>query len=228
MSSNKSSASLIATIALAAVATAAVVLLLIFMNKGKEPDTVESTPSSGFSVTSELNTECADAAQKLVSDNYEIIRLFVTEGLPLKSVYGKAPEAIDGVYEIASDKYTEYSQIETLVKSVYTDEAAETILTKNEIPADGGAVKKVRIYDDHDLHGDKFFGVIEEFSADESYKRDWSDCFIVTAPESEDKCAVTVYTDGVSAEEAESHPESVLKTTMVKTSSGWRLTSFLK
>lgn len=230
MSSYKksSNAPLIATIALAAVAIAAVVILLIFMNKGKDPGGEEITPSSGFTVTAELHSECAEAAQKLVSDNYEVIRLFVTEGLPLKSVYGKAPEAIDGAYEISSDKYTEYSQIETLVKSIYTDEAAESILTKSEIPPQGGAVKKVRIYDDHVIHGAKFFGVIENFSVDDSYKRDWSDCYIVTVPESEDRCAVTVYTDGVSESDAETHLESVLKVTMLKTSSGWRFTSFLK
>lgn len=222
-----SNAPIIVTIVLAAAATVAVVVLLVFMNKRGEPAESDQGQNSVFSVTSELNDECADAAQKLVSDNYEVIRLFVTEGLPLKGVYGKDPEEIDGAYMIKSDKYTEYSQIETLVKSIYTDEAAESILTMNEISLSGTS-KKVRIYDDHDLHGDKFFGVSVRFSVDKDYKKDWADCYIVTTPESADRCAVTVYVDGISESEAESHPESVINITMVKTSSGWRFTRFLK
>ena len=219
---------LITTIAVAAVAVAAVVILLITMNNGASESVPDSiTPNSGFVVTAEIYGECESAAKELVGANYEVIRLFVTEGLPLKSVYGKDPEPIDGAYEVKSDRYTEYSQIEALVKGIYTDEAADEILKRTRI-SKNDAVVAIQPYSDHNINGAVFLGLNTQFAVDENYKTDWSNCFIMVDPQSEDKCRVTVYVNGISAEEAESHPESVLKVNMNKTANGWRLTEFLK
>lgn len=224
----KNNVPLITTIAVAVVATAAVVILLITMNSGSEsvPDSI--TPSaSGFVVTAEIYGECENAAKELVSANYEVIRLFVTEGLPLKSVYGKDPEPIDGAYEVKSDRYTEYSQIEELVKGIYTDEAAEEILKSTRVSINN-AVVAIQPYSDHNVNGAVFLGLNTQFAVDENYKTDWSNCFIMVDPQSEEKCRVTVYVNGISAEDAASHPESVLKVNMNKTADGWRLNDFLK
>lgn len=218
---------LITTIAVAAIATVAVVILLITMNRGSEPVPDSITPSSGFVVTAEIYGECESAAKELVGANYEVIRLFVTEGLPLKSVYGKDPEPIDGVYEVNSAKYTKYSQIEELVKSIYTDEAANEILKRTRVSIKD-AVVAIQPYSDHNINGAVFLGLNTQFAVDENYKTDWSNCFIMVDPQSEEKCRVTVYVNGISAEEAASHPESVLKVNMSKTADGWRLNEFLK
>lgn len=230
-SDNKSSgtAPLIVTIATTAVAIAAVVILLVVMggrdNSGNDSSSMEI---SGFSAASELYDECTNAAKELVSANYEVIRLFVTEGLPLESVYDKKPEPIDGFYVTQSEKYTKYSQIEALVKQIYTDDAAEKILTATEVVTADGTAKTIRIYEDRTIHGDTFLGMNTEFSPDENYKTEWSNCVVEVEPLSADKCAVTVYVNGVSPESAESSPESVLKTEMIKTDGSWRLTEFLR
>ncbi len=218
---NNGAAPLIVTIATAAAATVAVVILLISMGTNRDSDNNGSSlpNDSGFAATSELYSECENAAKELVSANYEVIRLFVTEGLPLESVYGKDPEPIDGFYVTRSEKYTKYSQIEALVEQIYTDDAAKKILAS----ANGSG-----IYEDHTIHGDTFLGMNTEFSPDKDYKTDWSNCFIVAEPLSEDKCDITVYVDGVLPESAEGSPESVLKTEMIKTDGGWRFTEFLK
>lgn len=224
----KNNIPLITTIAVAAVATVAVVILLITMNRDSEPVPDSITPSvSGFVVTAEIYGECESAAKELVSANYEVIRLFVTEGLPLKSVYGKDPEPIEGVYEVKSDRYTEYSQIEALVKGIYTDEAADEILKSTRV-SKNDAVVAIQPYSDHNINGAVFLGLNTQFAVDENYKTDWSNCFIMVDPQSEDKCKVTVYVNGISAEDAASHPESVLKVDMTRTADGWRLTEFLK
>ena len=219
---------LISTIAVAAAALIAAVILLITMNKNPEPAPESMiTPNNGFVVTAELYGECESAAKELVSANYEVIRLFVTEGLPLKKVYGKDPEPIDGAYEVASSKYTEYSQIEELVKGIYTDEAADEILKRTRV-SQNDAVVAIQPYSDHNINGAVFLGLNTQFAVDENYKTDWSNCFIMAEPQSEDRCMVTIYVNGISAEDAESHPESVLKVYMNKTADGWRLAQFLK
>lgn len=231
MSSEKHSGSnvpLIVTIATAAVATIAVIILLIVMGQSSGHGGESSQPSeSVFTATAEFANECGKEAAELVSANYEVIRLFVTEGLPKKKVYGKEPEPIDGAYVTESDKYTEYSQIEALVKSIYTEDVADEILKRTRVKS-GEAVISVQPYSDHNVNGAVFLGMNTQFAVDESYDTDWSNCLIDTEPTSETECKVTVYVNGVTAETAGSHPESVLKVTMIKTADGWRFTKYLK
>ena len=222
-------APLIATIATVVVAAAAVVILLMVMGKDKDPNEGGSAVPSEivFSATPELYAECENAASELVSANYEVIRLFVTEGLPVKKVYGSTVEPIDGAYIIESDKYTEYSQIEALVKSVYTNAAAEKILKETELSF-GGVTKAIQIYADHTINGDVFLGMNTQFFADSNYTTDWSNCFIMAEPHGMTSCDVTVYLNGVTSDNASEHPESVLKVPMLKTADGWRFNEFLK
>ena len=231
MSSDKknSIAPLIITIATVVVAVAAVVILLVVMGGDKDPnESGSSIPSEiVFSATSEQYTECEEAAKALVAANYEVIRLFVTEGLPIKKVYGNPVEPIDGAYVIESQKYTEYSQIEALVKSIYTDDAAEKILNETEVSF-GGETKKVRVYAEHNVHGDIFLGMSTDFVFDFKYDTDWSNCYIMAEPKGVNSCDLTIYVNGVTSDTASVHPEAVLKTSMTKTASGWRLNSFLK
>lgn len=224
----KSSVSLIATIAVAVLAVAAVVILLVFKNGDSEPSEPDAPVITGFEPTAELANECISAAQKLVGDNYEIIRLFVTEGLPLKKVYGNEAEALGGYYQIDSSKYTEFSQIEAVVKSVYSGSEADRILKSLEVNTKDGTAQKLEVYKQCDINGAEFFGLNEQFAVEEDYKTDWSSCYVQVTPKSETECGITVYLDGVTSETAAQHAESVRKTAMVKSADGWRLTGFLK
>lgn len=231
MSDNKTNsiAPLIVTIATVVVAAAAVVILLMVMGKDEEIDGGSSSAPSEivFSATPELYAECENAAAALVSANYEVIRLFVTEGLPIKKVYGNPVEPIDGAYVVESDKYTEYSQIETLVKSIYTDEAAEKILNETEVTL-VSSTWTVRVYEDHNVNGDVFLGMSKMFVPNIKYNTDWSNCYIVAEPKGQEFCELTIYVNGVTSDTASAHPESILKNTMTKTADGWRLNGFLK
>lgn len=218
--------SLIITIAVAVLAVIAIVLLLVFKNKGE--DGPSEPVISGFQATEELGNECIAAAQKLVSDNYEIIRLYVTEGLPLKRVYGNDPEPIDGYFQTESEKYKEFSQIETLVRSVYNHDAAEKLLSDFEVSMADGSVENIAVYKDCTAYGETFLGMNEIFLIDYGYKVDWSSCFVEVDPLSETECGLVVYLDGVTSDTAAEHAESVRELSMEKTADGWRLTKFLK
>lgn len=121
----QSHAALISTIIVAVAAVAAVVVLLLLKNSNKT--TLSDGTEITFRPSSQLVEECNNEAHDLISKSYDVIRLFVTEGLPhLDEPYGNDPE--DGIYTVNSEKYTSLQQIEDLVKSVYTDEAADKIL----------------------------------------------------------------------------------------------------
>lgn len=128
---------IVATIVAAVSAIAAMVVLLVILNKQhdtpKLPDGTEVT----FKPTQEFADECGNIARELVSDNYKAVRLFMSEGLPhLDEPYGNRPE--DGLYTVKSDRYSSFEEIETFVKSVYTEKEAQRILT--QMPSDPAAL----------------------------------------------------------------------------------------
>lgn len=225
----KSSASLRVTIAVVLLAAAAVAVLLVTRNANSEPSEPDEPVISVFEATQELAGECITAAQKLVGDNYEIIRLFATEGLPLKRVYGNEAEALGGYYQTESPKYTEVSQIEAVVKSVYSDAETNRIMKELEVTAKDGTQKKIELYRQCTIDGIEFLGQNEQFAVETDYKNDWSSCYVEVKPRSETECDITVYLDGVTSETAAQHADSVRRTAMVKSAEdGWRLTGFLK
>lgn len=218
--------SIIITIAVALLAIAAIVILLISGNGDKEPD---EPVISGFEVTQALADECIGAAQKLVGDNYEIIRLYITEGLPRKMVYGNEAEAMGGYYQVDSPKYTEFEQVEALVRSVYSEAEADRILQRLEVNTVDGTTGELEVYKHCKINGAAFFGINERFGTDSDYKVDWSSCYVEVEPHSETECDVTIYLDGVTSDTAAEHAESVRNVSMVKSAdTGWRLTKFLK
>ncbi len=226
MSSKKQSSSnsaLIATIIVAALALAAVIVLLVVLNKNDG----ENSGENNFKATQELLDECGTSAHDLVSKNYEIIKLYITEGLAHKDEpYGNEPE--DGIYTVDSDMYDSIDDIEELVKSVYTAEEADRILHNFELKLKDGSTQAVELYKNRDVFGDIFLGIDARFAPDTSYTADWSSCMLEVIPTSESSCDITVYINGITVEEAAEHPESVLSAKMIKTDDGWRLTEFLK
>ncbi len=219
-----SNAALVATIIVALAAIAAIVILLVMMS-GR--NTEEPSSDTGFHASQELFDECLYSAHDLVGNNYKIIKLYITEGLPHEDEpYGNEPE--DGIYTVASEEYTSLSQIEELVKSVYTEEIADTILHKMEVTTQSGSKESLEVYKNRDVFGETFLGIDAKFKPDEGYTKDWSSCFLEVVPKSETECDLTVYIDGIKPEEAAAHPESVITTHMTKLEGGWRLTEILK
>ncbi len=210
---------LIATIVVAVLAVAAVVALILIL--GSKP--VESNSSSSnevFRPTAEFEQECEYAAHDLVKDSYEIIRLFVTQGLPhLDEPYGNAPE--DGIYTVDTEKsrgYASYEDIEKKVKSVYTDEAAEKVMKLDVYK------KRKSPYND-----DVVLGINANFVADATREKLWENCALAVLPTSETECDITIYLDvpSESFDTSDASEDKILRTKMVKTDAGWRLTEFV-
>ena len=250
-SNNSSRTTIIATII---VAVAAVVLAIVaVMTLNKDSGNTGSTPSASadpaFKPTDELIEECQYAAHDLVKNNYEIVRLFVTEGLPrYDEPYGNLPD--DGIYTVNSTDYSSLAEIEALVNSTFVNSEAERILTN--IDGNGMAVYKNRqIYVDlpedtaetstaaaetsetasrPHYTTETVLGINANFKPDTDYNKDWSSCSIAVLPLSETECRLTVYLGGLgeSSEGSESvDPENVLETQMVKINGEWKLSVFV-
>lgn len=217
-------ATTIITVVIALAAVAAVIAVLVISAKNRESQDAEN---SSALASQALVDECGAAAQELVQENYKVVKLFVSEGLLYKTVYGNPSE--DGYYTVDDEEYKHYSQIEELVKSVYVAEEAERILTRFPVKMENG-MENVQIYKEHTdpTDGEMCLGIIEGFVPEEDYPRDWSQCVIKISPKSDTECALMVIVDGVSEAEADAHPESVLTTQMVKQDGKWLLSDLLK
>lgn len=238
---NKSKAPLIATIIVAVLAVAAVAALIFVLNRQDGDD--NSSEDSGFVVTKELEQECMYAAYDLVSQSYEVMRLFVFEGLQTVSEpYGNEPE--DGLYTVYVElnaKYASLEDIEKLVRSVYTDEAAERVL--HNIDGNGLEVyKKRKVLVEAEYGGEpegeesrpayvekEVLGINAEFIPDTSKRELWANRKIMIIPTSETSCEMNIYPGGVdeNTDLSEVDESLVVKLEMVKTEDGWRLTEFV-
>lgn len=236
----KSKAPLIATIVVAVLAVAAVVVLIYVLKKPvDEPD----SSNSRFEVTQEFRQECEYAAHDLISQSYEVMRLFVFEGLSYMSEpYGNEPE--DGLYTVYTEdnsKYSTLEDIEELVKSVYTDSAAEKIL--NNVDGNGLEVfkkRKVLVEAEYDSEPEssesrpmyvekEVLGISAAFKPDTSKKEMWANCSVIVDPISPTSCTMKVYLGGVddSTDLSAVDESLVVNLEMTKTADGWRLTDFV-
>ena len=212
-------AALIATIVVAALALAAVIALIVILSN-KSSEKPVSSSNEVFRPTAEFEQECSYEAHDLVKESYEIIRLFITQGLPhLDEPYGNAPE--DGIYTVDTEKsrgYSSYEDIEKKVKSVYTDEAAEKVMKLDVYK------KRKSLYND-----DVVLGIKADFKADTTREKLWENCALAVLPTSETECDITIYLDvsGDSFDTSDVSEDKILRTKMIKTDAGWRLTEFV-
>lgn len=238
---NKSQAPLIATIIVAFLALAAVIALIVVLTVPREQN--DPSENSGFVVTKELEQECQYAAHDLVSQSYEIMRLFVFEGLThIDEPYGNEPE--DGYYTVYTEnnnRYTTIEDIESLVKSVYTDKAAEKIM--HNIDGNGLEVYKNRKvlveaeYDSEPESGEsrpmyveaEVLGISAKFIPNLSKRELWADCSIMFIPTSETSCEMKVYLGGIEEgmDLSEFDESLIVELEMIKTGDNWRLTEFV-
>ena len=229
-------APLISTIVVAVLAAAAVVVLIFILN-GNPDDNKTITPES-FRPTADFEQECENAAHDLVSGNFEIIRLFLTQGLPhLDEPYGNAPE--DGIFTVDTERsgsFKTLSDIENKVKSIYTDEAADKIL--HDINGNGFEVYKNRkILVDDPSAGENaprykettVLGINANFKASASIEELWQSCSLAVLPTSETECEITIYLGSAEPDSSETSSENgrVIRTKMTKSGADWRLTEFV-
>lgn len=221
----ESVASLVITAVIAVAAVAAVIVLVVLLKGDKqssENDEIQQQQQNTL-----LLNECAEAANALVQKNYTVLKLFVTEGLDFTTVYGNPAE--DGYHSVDDEVYKHYSQIEELVKSVYTASEAERILTRFPVVTESGT-RDMQVYTEHkdSVDGEMKLGINENFISDESYSKDWSKCSVEVHPENDDECSIMVITDGYTKSDAVSHPECVITAKMIKQDGEWRLSAILR
>ncbi|MDE7280805.1 MAG: hypothetical protein K2N36_03580 [Ruminiclostridium sp.] len=120
--------SLIITAVAVLLAASAVVFLLFFMSDSKEEQPAETTPAeTEFNPPSELLQSAKLAAPDLLTNNYKAYQYF-TQGMSYEQEpYGNKPE--DGFYTCSNDTYKTFEQFSDFIKSIYTEKAAEKLLT---------------------------------------------------------------------------------------------------
>ncbi len=256
MSKQKASlAPVISTIIVALLAIGVAVAAILIMtgdndNNGTGAQNNGSSASDTvFKPSQELVSECTYAAHDLVAASYRVVKLFVTQGLDhLDEPYGNRPE--DGLYTVSSTEFTTLDQIQTLVKSVYTEEEAQRILTnvdgnglavyqnrerlvKVEKTDPGTSEATAEAAPESTSDGsvqyttEYVLGISEDFTPAENYKKDWSSCRIAVTPLSETECKLVVYLDGLDPETVtDADKDSILEMSMIKNGEDWRLTAF--
>lgn len=229
MSENKnkqkgSSSALIATVIVAVAAVAAIVILIIVMNGGNGETLPNGSRVERFSATSEQIDECLTSAHDLVASNYTVIKLYITEGLPhLDEPYGNKPE--DGIYTVDSDKYKTPDDMQNLLRSIYTEQAANDIwargVYKTRYMKNGLAVNSGT------ADAEQVLGISEDFKPDTNYSVDWSSTPLEVIPTAEDKCRVVIYINGASPNDSDVSEGNTITTEMIKENGAWRLTELV-
>ncbi len=238
----KSKTPIIITAVAAVLAVAMVVVLIIVMKK--KPNSDETSQDSGFVVTRELMLECQYAANDLLTQNFEVLRLFVFEGIGhLDEPDGNIPE--DGIYTIDPDisgRYSSLDDIELLVKSVYTDEAAEKIL--HNIDGNGLSVyqnRKIQAEADSEPENSEstsaavtekeVLGISADFKPDASKRELWASHTFTLNPTSETACELTIYLGGGvndSTDLSSISEDMIVRALMIKGENGWRFAEFVR
>lgn len=175
--------SLIITILAVLLAAGAIVFLVytIRSNEESDPRGSESTEATttGFQATQELVDDTQQAAYDLLPKNYRVHQ-FLTRGMTHEEEpYGNLPE--DGFYTCVSDEFKTFDDFSDFVKSIYTEETAQKLLTD---PFGKGAV-----YGVDDTGG---LGLSSDFVPDEEAGLSWNDVHFLCTPVSETECKVVV------------------------------------
>ncbi len=233
---NQNKSNPIAIIVTAAVVLAAVAAFIVMLvtSSNRTPNEDQTLPDGtvvDFKPTQELIDECGEQAQKLVSSNYTIMRLFVTEGLPhLDEPYGNPPE--DGMYTVNSADYKTYDEIEALVKSCFTEKEATRILTQMPAdPASSTSASLIAVYKPRDayVNGIEYkLGINEKFKPATAYNKPWGSISIKIVPSSETECYITAYLGAEKDVDLSSvEASNVLTTQMIKENGEWRLSQLI-
>jgi hypothetical protein len=145
----------VATIIVAVLAVALGIFAFSKSSKDKELRRVQ-----GAEEPAELSKDIQDSAEKLIRNDYEVVKLFFIRGLPHEDEpYGNTPE--DGYYKVDSETYKTAEDVEKIVDETFVPEEAEKIKTQSF-----GAVYKTK--DDGSL------GINAKFKPDTDYPVIWT------------------------------------------------------
>lgn len=170
----------IATIIVALLAIAVAIFAFWKIAQDKvESDTINEDRIKNYIPADDLLIEMQGAAETLIKNNYTVVKLYFTRGLPREDEpYGNKPEG--GFYFVNSDVYKTMEDVQKIVdETFFTEEAARI---KNN-PLGFGAVYSER---------DGRLGISENFKEDNEYDVDWENPSYIVIPKSDTECEVKV------------------------------------
>ncbi len=203
---SSSTSSLVITCVAVLLAIAAVIFVIITFsgNNGNTNNPVNTdSPSVSVNVSDEIMNEMNQGAFDLLQMNYKVYQYF-TYGMTVKQEpYGNKPE--DGFYTCVNDDFANFDKFSDYVKSVYTDDVAQKLLTD---PFGNGPVYG---NDNGEL------GLSADFVASTDEGNSWADVKYVCTAVSETECDIALTLKDSSGNDVNKNVK------MVKTADGWRL-----
>lgn len=184
MGKNTSAYVATAIVAIIAAAVAVFAFWKIAQDRQTESDVRESVQQM-YVPSEELLAEMQDNAERLIADDYLVVKLFYTRGLPHEDEpYGNLPE--DGVYYAISDDYASASDLYDIIDRTFVAGQARQI---KDDPLGFGP-----------LYFDKNgrLGISASFQPDDSYIVNWDNPAYVAIPVSDTECQlkITLHADG--------------------------------
>ena len=213
---NSSKSALAATIFVFLLAVAAA--FFAFWNIAREAEDQndqEREQNSVFTPTEDQRAEMEEAAERLIRNNHELIRLLITRGLPtVPEPYGNPPE--NGIYYVDSDEYLRIEDIYELIYDTFTEDEAERV-KNNRLDNDSFYYSDIgRIYFDK---GGRL-GITMDFEPNEDFPVSWVNPSYAIVPLSPIDCIlrVNLTVDGQNA---------TIQRTMYKLNGHWYIDSFI-
>lgn len=201
--------SLIITVIAVLLAAAAVVFLVIMFQKRADEQKQQSTNTPKVTVTDhyipteDLLRSAEQAAYDLLPKNYKVYQ-YLTKGMTVKEEpYGNKPD--DGFYTCANDDYKTFEDLSKFVRSIYTSQTAEKLLTD---PFGNGPV-----YGDD--NGE--LGLSAEFKATEEEGLSWANVTFVCSMDSETVCNIEITLKDKDGKDVKKEVK------MIKENEQWRL-----
>jgi hypothetical protein len=195
---NSSKTAFIATVIVALLAVAAAIFAFWMIAREAEDERIPPGPDyANYKPSEALQIEMEGAAERLIRNNYTIIKLYVTQGLPFErgayptddNPFGVPPE--DGIYYVISDEYTSLAQIEAIIDETFTSEEARRV-KENLLDDDSPYYSEFgRIF--HDKN-DKL-GINLDFAQslpNTDYPVSWVNPSYVIIPQSATECAIAI------------------------------------
>jgi len=199
---NSSKTAFIATVIVALLAVAAAIFAFWKISQEAE-EAKENNPWANYKPSEDLRIEMEGAAERLIKNNYTIIRLYVTQGLNFErgayptddNPFGIPPE--DGIYYVISDEFTSLTQIENIIDETFTAEEAARIKENTLAGGEPYYNEFGRVY--HDKNGQ--LGISVDFAQslpNLDYPVSWVNPSYVIIPQSATECeiAIELHADG--------------------------------
>jgi hypothetical protein len=179
MASNTSSYIATAVVVVLAVGAAVFAGITLAQDRQEEQN-YEHELNDTYKPSGELMDTMQDNAERLIRNNYEILKLLYIDGLPhFDEPYGNLPE--DGIYIVDSKEYTALQQITDLVNQTFIAEEAQRLLTN---PLGDG----YPVYYDKDGK----LGIRYDFKPETDYSMNWQSPSYVVTPISDTECTLKI------------------------------------